>query len=249
MRAGRADRSARSCRGRRPSTTTTAISAASRRPQSCTASPAHRSTARPTSASIERGLRDHLARSLTIELPVNTDLKLYGRPGESPTDFAARCDGAADDRAGDGDRHAARQVRGQGDAASATRSRRRGPGRRAPGRGRTASATTSCCRPPVRSWATCSAGARAAGRCGRSARRLDGTVAQPPPTSGSTPRKARSAGCTTSSTNLETELTTEIAEIDARWQAVAERTSTISVGLERTDVQVTGVVLAWMPVA
>src|SRR5262249_24535747 len=48
---------------------------------------------------IERGLRDHLARSLSIELPANTDLKLYGRPGESATDFAARCDKASDDAA------------------------------------------------------------------------------------------------------------------------------------------------------
>ena len=47
---------------------------------------------------IERGLRDQ-SPSLTIELPANTDLKLYGRPGESPTDFAARCDGVADERA------------------------------------------------------------------------------------------------------------------------------------------------------
>ena len=47
---------------------------------------------------------------------------------------------------------------------------------------------------------------------------------------------------------LEAELAAELAEIDAKWQATAERTTTISVGLERTDVQVAGVVLAWMPV-
>ena len=49
--------------------------------------------------------------------------------------------------------------------------------------------------------------------------------------------------------DLEAELAGEIAEIDAKWQAIAERTTTISVGLERTDVQIAGVVLAWMPVA
>ena len=47
---------------------------------------------------------------------------------------------------------------------------------------------------------------------------------------------------------LEAELASELAEIDAKWQALAERTSTITVGLVRTDVQVAGVVLAWMPV-
>ena len=45
--------------------------------------PNGRRTTRPARryfGGIERGLRDQLARSLTIELPANTDLKLYGRP-------------------------------------------------------------------------------------------------------------------------------------------------------------------------
>ena len=48
--------------------------------------------------------------------------------------------------------------------------------------------------------------------------------------------------------DLEAELAGEIAEIDAKWQGIVERTTTISVGLERTDVQIAGIVLAWMPV-
>ena len=48
---------------------------------------------------VESDLRDHLTRSLTLEIPANTDLKLYGRPGESADDFAARCADFADDRA------------------------------------------------------------------------------------------------------------------------------------------------------
>jgi hypothetical protein len=48
--------------------------------------------------------------------------------------------------------------------------------------------------------------------------------------------------------DLEAELAAEIADIDAKWQAIAERTSTISVGLERTDVQIAGLTLAWIPV-
>ena len=48
---------------------------------------------------IERDLTDHLARSRSLELPVNTALKLYGRPGETPEAFAARCAQVADERA------------------------------------------------------------------------------------------------------------------------------------------------------
>ncbi len=48
---------------------------------------------------IERDLRDHLTRSLTLEIPANTDLKLYGRPGETPEEFATRCASFADERA------------------------------------------------------------------------------------------------------------------------------------------------------
>ena len=98
----RADRAHRSCpirRGRRPSTTTTAICAPSRRPHVVYRIAAAPLDSKAYFGGIERGLRDHLARSLTIELPANTDLKLYGRPGESPTDFAARCDAVADERA------------------------------------------------------------------------------------------------------------------------------------------------------
>ena len=40
-------------------------------------------------------LKDHLSRTLTIEVPHNAELKLYGRPDETPEAFAARCDEAA----------------------------------------------------------------------------------------------------------------------------------------------------------
>ncbi len=48
---------------------------------------------------IQRDLIDWLVRSRTVDLQVNRDLKLFGRPGESAADFAARCLTAADDLA------------------------------------------------------------------------------------------------------------------------------------------------------
>jgi hypothetical protein len=49
---------------------------------------------------LQRDLTDHLTRSMSLEVPTNPDLKLYGRIGESTEEFAARCAAAAAD-AGD----------------------------------------------------------------------------------------------------------------------------------------------------
>ena len=48
---------------------------------------------------------------------------------------------------------------------------------------------------------------------------------------------------------LEAELAEDVAEIDAKWAEVAKRTTTLSITLERSDVQVTNLALAWLPVA
>ena len=68
-------------------------------PVARTGSPTPRSPRRRSGSSVERDLVDHLTRSLAMELPVNRELKLYGRPGESAEDFAARCRQVADERA------------------------------------------------------------------------------------------------------------------------------------------------------
>ena len=48
---------------------------------------------------VERDLRDHLTRSLSLEIPTNAELKLFGRPGETVEEFEVRCVQGADDRA------------------------------------------------------------------------------------------------------------------------------------------------------
>ncbi len=48
---------------------------------------------------IERDLKDHLYRNRSLEIPANRELKLYGRPGETPEEFRARCERAAEDAA------------------------------------------------------------------------------------------------------------------------------------------------------
>ena len=48
---------------------------------------------------LQRDLAETLQRSMTVEVPTNPELKLYGRIGESAQDFAARCHAGATDAA------------------------------------------------------------------------------------------------------------------------------------------------------
>ena len=47
---------------------------------------------------------------------------------------------------------------------------------------------------------------------------------------------------------LESDLAADVAEIDAKWTTAAANTTTIKITLEKSDVTVTTLTLAWMPV-
>ena len=47
--------------------------------------------------------------------------------------------------------------------------------------------------------------------------------------------------------DVEAELVEELTEIDARWRAAAAEIEPMSIGLEKTDVKVTHLALAWLP--
>ncbi|MEJ7719820.1 MAG: hypothetical protein WKF58_04995 [Ilumatobacteraceae bacterium] len=49
-------------------------------------------------------------------------------------------------------------------------------------------------------------------------------------------------------TAVETEATEELSEIAQRWQAVAAQVESMAVTAEKSDVKVTQLVLAWLPV-
>jgi hypothetical protein len=49
--------------------------------------------------------------------------------------------------------------------------------------------------------------------------------------------------------DLEIELEEEVTEIDGRWMEMGKNITTLNVGLEKTDVKVTQLVCAWIPVA
>jgi hypothetical protein len=200
-------------------------------------------------AGIERDLRDHLTQTLTIEIPVNTKLKLYGRPGESGEEFASRCDAAADERA-DAEIAALRskyearatKLRDQIDAAE--------------DRADVVEAQAADAR---RSDYLSSAGSLLGGLLGgrTSKRRMlgdlvgdAGRVAGSGTGADRRVDEARNkvARLTDQYADLEAELEQEVVEIAQRWDAAAAGITSMRIGLERTDVRVTHLALAWLPV-
>ncbi len=234
--------------GRSPSTTTTATSATP---------PRRRSPYRLTDAPIgkpafwkqvERDLVDHLARSLTHGAAGQPRAQAVRPAGESVDDFAARCLHGRRRAGRRRDGQAARQVRGQGD--DAARPDRRGDRRRRGGRRPAAGArtATSCCRRPARSSAGCSVAAgRGAGCSAARPRRRPApgsTVGVGP---GSRRRRTRSPGCrTTSRTSRPSWPRSSPRSTRAGWTRPS-RSTTMPITLERTDVKVTQLALAWLP--
>ncbi len=188
-----------------------------------------------------------LATSLAVEIPTNPGLKLYGRPGESAEDFAARCRQAASDRA---DAEAAklrdkyavkvsklqRQIDAAGDAAQVAEDQRQARqrddllssagsilGGLLGGRRSTGGLLGKLGRAAGRTGKTSAAGSRVEAAKGK-VERLEAELE-----------------------DVETELADELTEIDTRWRAAAAEVTTMSIGLEKTDVKVTHLALAWIP--
>jgi hypothetical protein len=204
-------------------------------------------------ATVERNLRDHLTRTLSLEIPANAALKLYGRPGESAEEFATRCDRAADERA-DAEIAALREkyetkatkLRDQIDAAED-----RAAVLAEEAKGKKSSEFFS------------TAGSMLGGLLGgsKSKSKMVGDLL------GDAGTAARRRGSTSASDRrvdaaenkaqrlvdqyeeLEADLENDVADIATRWDAAAGEITTITVGLERTDVNVTHLALAWIPVA
>jgi hypothetical protein len=201
---------------------------------------------------IERGLRDHLTRTLPLEIPTNSELKLYGRPGESPADFAARCARTAGDRADveiaalrDKYETRATKLRDQIDAAEDR-----------------ADVLVEDAKGKKTSEFFSTAGSVLGGLLGgkKSAGGMLGDIM------GDAGTAARRRGSTSASDEradaaenkvqrlvaqyeeLEAEVERDVVEIGERWRSIGATVSTIAVGLERTDVVDTQLALAWVPV-
>jgi hypothetical protein len=196
---------------------------------------------------VERDLVDHLSRSLTMEIPVNQDLKLYGRPGEDDEAFAARCAQVADERA---DAETAKLRDKYEKKATTLRDRIEAA---------TDAAEVAADQQEARERDSLlsSAGSILGGLLGGRSR--GGLLGQIGRAAGRGTRTTAGASRVDAAQNkvarledeleaVEAELAEEITEIDARWTGLAKNVSKLSVGLERTDVKVTQLALAWIPV-
>ncbi len=192
-----------------------------------------------------RDLADHLARTMTYELQVNRELKLFSRPGETPDDFAARCAAAAEDRAGAEaatlrDKYDAKvaklktQIDAAHDRADVVETQAKGStrddllstagsvlGGLLRGRGSIGSVLTKA--------------GRTRSRSQTSERRIDEA-------------EGKVSRLNDELTAVEAEATEELAEIAQRWQAVAAQVEAMAVTAEKSDVKVVQLVLAWLPV-
>ena len=193
---------------------------------------------------VERRLVDHLVRTGSLELQVNKELKMYSLPNETTEDFLARCTGAAqvaadndkaklvtkrDDKATKlGDQLAAAQDRAS-IVAEQAEDRKRGKLLRAAGDllGGLFGSRRS-----------------AAAKIGRAADRLtqnaDGERVDA--------AHGKVARIEQQRLELDEKFTADSAAINAKWAAAATAVTTVPVSLERTDVKVTQLVLAWVPV-
>jgi hypothetical protein len=195
---------------------------------------------------VERDLVDHLTRSLTMEIPVNQDLKLYGRPGEDNEAFATRCAQVADERA---DAETAKLRDKYEKKATTLRDRIEAAAD-------AAEVASDQQKARERDSLLSSAGSILGGLLGGRSR--GGLLGQIGRAAGRGSRTTAGGSRVDAAQNkvtrlqdeleaVEAELVEEITEIDERWMAVAKNVSKLSIGLERTDVKVTQLALAWIP--
>jgi hypothetical protein len=192
-------------------------------------------------------IRRHLADRRALELQRNRKLKLVSRPGETPEAFAARCDAAAQARA---DAEAAK-IR---DRLETKRDRLESALAQAQRRVEELDTDTKT-RQTTELLAGAGAvlGALFGGR--RSTRSITSAVGGAASRRGVTARTAQRRetakdkvdAATDDLATLEQELLDELAEIDERWQAVADEVDTLSIRLEATDVRVLETRLVWVP--
>jgi hypothetical protein len=198
-----------------------------------------------TSAS--RDIARRMTDSRTLELQHNRALKLVSRPGETPEQFALRCDEAAQAAA---DAEAAKikqRLETKRDRLEAARAQaqRRIDELSVDERARQANELVA--------GAGAVLGALLGGR--RSARSIAGAISGAASRRGMSARtaqrkasaEAKAADIGADLEELEQEILDEVAEIDARWRETAAEVETVAVRAESSDVRVERLALVWVP--
>jgi hypothetical protein len=195
----------------------------------------------------EKALVDHLYRTRTTQVRRNKALKLVGRPGESEADFTARCAAAADDAADAAQVALQKKYEARIDKARValdTASDRVDQARAAQDTRRTSDLAAG---------AGALLGAVLGGkRRARSMARDVGRVLTGRGRSGEAAQRVETARNRVDErqqalADLEADLATELTAIDDEWAAKAAEVETVDVPLEKGDIRVTSLVLAWVP--
>jgi Helicase HerA, central domain len=194
-----------------------------------------------------KDLIDHLTRSMSLDIPTNAALKLFGRPGESVEDFTTRCQQAASEKA-DQETAALRskyeakvsKLQSQIDAAEST-----------------ADVAEQQQKARQRDDLLSSAGSILGGLLGgrRSTGGLLGKLGRAAGRTGKTSAAGSRVDAAQGKVErlgvqleeVEAELAGELTEIGDRWTKMAGAVTTTSIALERSDVKVTQLALAWIP--
>ena len=194
-------------------------------------------------------LKEHLYRTEQVQLYANKPLKLYSRAGESLDDFATRCEEAADDKADEETAKLRDKYEKQVDRAELAlvkaedRLRELEEAAEARKKDELLSGAGSLLGALL--------GGKKGGLAGRLARGLGGAGRRRSRASQADQRlrtaqnRVEEAG--DKIYDLEIELEDELTEIGQRWMMVATEVETVDVGLEKTDISVDEVVLAWLP--
>ena len=197
----------------------------------------------------EKALVDHLYRTRTTRVLRNKALKLVSRPGEAEAEFTARCRAAADDGADAAQvdlqrKYEARIAKAR--VALDTATDRVSQARAAQQTRRTDDLTAG---------AGALLGAVLGGRRrARSMARDVGRVLTGRGRSGEAAQRVETAQNRVDEreqalADLEADLAADLTAIDDEWAAKAAEVETVDVPLERSDVKVTSLVLAWAPAA
>ena len=198
-------------------------------------------------SAVERDVRDHLVRSMSLEVPANPSLKLYGRPGETADEFGDRCARAADELADADiadlrDKYESKVTRLR-DQIAAAEDRVDVLEEEANSRRNSELLST--------------AGSLLGGLLGGRSR--GGLLGKLGTAAGRRGRTSASRQRVDAAENkvgrlhdelaaLEADLADDVTEIDERRNTVAGDIETLRVALEKSDVKVTELALAWMPV-
>ena len=186
-------------------------------------------TARSWWTRLKRDLSDHLYRTMSVDVPANTELRLYGRVGEAEHEFAARCRAAADEA---GDREIT-ALRAKYERKAATLERRIDSAQRTVDREEGERASTMA--------TDLIGGLFGRSSIGASARRASSAQSQ------LARARAKVDDLESGLADLRAELDDEIDSIRIEWDDKAAGISTLEVPLDKSDIKVGDLGLVWIP--